>query len=347
MLDFSSALYLGMRHPSTALGRWDALTLGRPAALTPPPGAARLAAALASLCGCEAASLLPSTLHLFWDLFDLLSEQPLHLLVDAASYPIARWGAERAVAKGANVSTFAHGDAHALQLLAQRARSKGLRPVILADGFSPGHAAPAPLAHYAAVAKACDGWLVIDDTQALGLFGARGGGSLPLHGLEGEHVVIGASLAKAFGAPLAVLAGTAALVGRFDEQAKGRVHTSPPSVAAIRAGLNALRINRALGDALRWRLWRNVALWQARIGAPRRWRFPVQVLALPPDIDAVLLHASLREAGMQAVLQGTHTLSVIVTAMHARRDIEAGADLVGSCMRQQSRFKRRAYGTRV
>lgn len=344
MLDFSSALYLGMRHPSRALGEWDALTLGRPAALEPPPGAERLAAALARLCGCEAASLLPSTLHLFWDLFDLLSGEPLHLLVDAASYPIARWGAERAIAKGAKLSTFSHGDAAALRLLAQGTR---LRPVILADGFSPGHMAPAPLAAYARVAEESGGLLVIDDTQALGLFGRDGGGSVPLHGIGGAHVVVGASLAKAFGAPLAVLVGAAELVGQFEHRAKARDHTSPPSVAAIRAGLNALRINRALGDALRWRLWRNVALWQAYHRPSRRWRFPVQALELAPDIDAVLLHASLREAGMQAVLQGTCTLSVIVTAAHSRRDIEAGAGLLDASMQQQRRFKRRTYGISV
>ena len=71
MLDFTSALYLGLRHPLGSSRPWAALSLGRPAALQPPPGAGALARELAALQGCEAATLLPSTLHLFWDLFGL------------------------------------------------------------------------------------------------------------------------------------------------------------------------------------------------------------------------------------------------------------------------------------
>ena len=74
MLDFTSALYLGLRHPSASLPPWDALTIGRPAALAEPPDAEAVAAEIASLQGCEAATLLPSTLHLFWDLFRVLDD---------------------------------------------------------------------------------------------------------------------------------------------------------------------------------------------------------------------------------------------------------------------------------
>ena len=48
------------------------MTQGRPAALEEAPGARALAAALAPLQGCQAATLLPSTLHLFWDMFGML-----------------------------------------------------------------------------------------------------------------------------------------------------------------------------------------------------------------------------------------------------------------------------------
>ena len=41
--DFTSALYLGMHHPSRSLRGWDRLTTGVPAALGEPPRAARLA----------------------------------------------------------------------------------------------------------------------------------------------------------------------------------------------------------------------------------------------------------------------------------------------------------------
>ena len=51
MSDFSSALYLGMRHPSPALPRWSSLTLGKPAALAALSGTASLCRRLAMLQG--------------------------------------------------------------------------------------------------------------------------------------------------------------------------------------------------------------------------------------------------------------------------------------------------------
>lgn len=343
MLDFASALYLGMRHPSAELGGWEALTLGRPAASREPPGAAQLASALALLCGCQAATLLPSTLHLFCDLFDLLAREPLAILVDQASYPIARSGAERAAARGTPLTTFAHADLAGARRLAQAARRQGRRPLILADGHVPGAPQPAPLAAYAALMQEAGGWLVLDDTQAIGLFGEGGGGSLRRHGIDGPHVVAGSSLSKAFGAPLAVLCASAELVRRFAQSSQARVHSSPPPVASIRAALAALSINRAQGDRLRARLWRRVAQWRA--GAARHGialhasAFPVQTLVPQRGVDGAALHACLRQAGVDAVLQrsGARTaLSFIVTARHAPDDIERALALLAACLRAQA-----------
>jgi hypothetical protein len=64
--------------------------------------------------------------------------------------------------------------------------------------------------------------LVIDDTQALGIlghspgphapYGKGGGGSLQWAGIGGPDVLVVSSLAKGFGAPVAVLAGSEATV---------------------------------------------------------------------------------------------------------------------------------------
>jgi 8-amino-7-oxononanoate synthase len=98
VLDFTSALYLGMHHTTGALRPWRSLTTGRPAALAEPPGAAAVVNHLADLVGCERATLLPSTLHLFWDLFGRLdarnwrylwTTEPTRSHAGALS---ARWG---------------------------------------------------------------------------------------------------------------------------------------------------------------------------------------------------------------------------------------------------------------
>ena len=106
MLDFTSALYLGFRHAHDALRPWAQLTTGRPAALEPAPEAVALAQDLARLLGCERAVLAPSTLHLFWDLFDVLARDRIAIYTDAGTYPIARYGVERAAAKGVPTSSF-------------------------------------------------------------------------------------------------------------------------------------------------------------------------------------------------------------------------------------------------
>src|SRR5882724_2561640 len=201
MLDFTSALYLGLRHPSASLPPWDALTLGRPAALMDPPEADTVAAELAALQGSEAATLLPSTLHLFWDLFRVLDDKRMAILCDADLYPIARWGVERAAGQGTPVLTFPHHDAAALTQAVRRLTRARLRPVVVADGYCPSCGRLAPIGRYAEVARRAGGYLVVDDTQALGILGASpshanpygtgGGGSLRWHGAFGPHIVVG------------------------------------------------------------------------------------------------------------------------------------------------------------
>ena len=239
MLDFTSALYLGMRHPAAQLAPWSSLTLGQPAALREPPGAPALAADLAALQGCEAACVLPSTLHLFWDLFGMLAAERLVILVDGGSYAIARWGAERAQALGLPRQVFPSGEVAALRRLVAAWGRQGRRPLILADGYVPGSEQVLPLAGYAAVARQGGGYLLLDDTQVLGVMGASGGGSARLHGLPGESLIIGASLAKGFGVPLAVLTGSDGLLRRFEAHSQTRVHASPPSAAVLAAARRA------------------------------------------------------------------------------------------------------------
>jgi 8-amino-7-oxononanoate synthase len=351
MPDFGSALYLGLRHPSAGLGAWDALTLGRPAASAEPPGSRALSAGLARLAGTSAATLLPSTLHLFFDLLALLGKEPIAMLLDDGCYPVARWGAEHAAARGTPLQSFRHGCAAGALRAAVAAARAGRRPVLVADGCSPGAGRAPPLRAYADIARRLGGYLVLDDTQAFGLFGRApgigapygtgGGGSLPLHGLAGAHVVLGASLAKAFGAPCAVLAGDADLVRRFEAESATRRHSSPPSVAAIRAGLCALRLNRTHGDALRARLWRLVARWRdglARHGlAARGGNFPVQTLELAPQVDGARLHQLLRGAGIDTVLQrdgGRATVSFLFRADHTDADVEQAVAVLAACLRR-------------
>src|SRR5215207_90634 len=215
VIDFTSSLYLGIRHPSRSLRPWLQFTTGKPAVLGKVPAALAVAEALAKLQGCERVTLLPSTLHLFFDLFETLRRDAISIYIDEAAYRVARWGAERAVARGVPFREIPHYDPEAAYRIIKADEATGLRPVILADGFCPDCGCPAPLRAYLRCVVPFDGYVVLDDTQALGIWGADrnrmepygsgGGGSLRFHGLQSPNVILGSSLAKGFGVPVAAL----------------------------------------------------------------------------------------------------------------------------------------------
>jgi 8-amino-7-oxononanoate synthase len=345
MLDFTSALYLDLRHASWELQPWAQFTTGRPAALASPPGAHTVAQRLASLQGCASATLAPSTLHIFWDLFAMLCRGRGAIYMDAGIYPMARWGIERAAARGVLVQTFAHHNAQALRRRVQQDAHRRAPPVVVADGFCPGCGGLAPIAAYLEGVRACDGRLILDDTQALGIlghaprpdapYGKGGGGSLRWSEVGGPDVVLVSSLAKGFGVPVAVLAGSDAMVRRFEAESETRVHSSPPSIAVIRAAEHALAVNHEQGDTLRQRLAtlvRRLRLRLAEAGfSATGGMFPVQTLAPLPKPDAMTLHQRLLRLGVRTVLHHGRNghdprLSLLITARHCPGDIDRAVE---------------------
>jgi 8-amino-7-oxononanoate synthase len=348
VLDFTSALYLGLRHPSPSLRPWLELTTGKPAALEPPPDAGAVARELAKLQGCESATLLPSTLHLFWDLFGVLARDQVRIYMDAGSYAIARWGVERAAARGIPVYSFPHHDAAAAREQIERDRASGGYPVIVADGFCPKCGKSAPIDRYLHHVERRNGYLVLDDTQALGILGAKptatapyghgGGGSLRHEGINSPRVIVGSSLAKGFGVPVAVLAGGATLVERFEEQSETRAHSSPPAAAPIRAAERALIVNHVDGESWRMHLLALVRRFHVRLRrigiTAGRGLFPTVTIKPTRDLDAATLQARLLQLGIRTVAiagcRGSGArVALLVTVLHAPSDIDQAVEAIG------------------
>jgi 8-amino-7-oxononanoate synthase len=359
MLDFTSALYLGIRHPSRSLRSWPGLTTGKPAALESPPTAECVARSLAALQGCERVGLFPSTLHLFFDLFEVLRHKGIGLYVDGGAYPIARWGAERAAARGVLLRTIPHYDPIGARAMIEKDRASGLRPVILADGYCPHCGRTAPLKQFLNSVIPDNGYIVLDDTQALGIFGEApdranpygrgGGGSLRLHDIHSPAVIVGSSLAKGFGAPLAALGGDTQLIRQFMRRSETRVHCSPPSIAALHAAEHALALNRIRGDAIRRHLVELVVRFREQIDGMRisvsRSLFPVQALSLDPQVGAVRSHRMLREAGVRTLLLRNRTtsdgkLSFVFNASHSIDDVDQAAMFLDATIRLRRRDAR-------
>lgn len=347
MLDFTSALYLGFRHPSQSLRPWSTLTTGAPAALTEPPEAVAVAREFAELQGCGAAVVSASTFHLSWDLFGLLAQNPVTIFMDAGTYPITRWGVQRARMQGATVRVLPHHDPAALaRELAVMPR--GRQPVVVVDGFCPGCGKAAPLRDFLALTRARGGLLVTDDTQALGIlghspdarmpYGRGGGGSLPWSGVDGQEILVFSSLAKALGVPMAVLAGSPARIRRFAERSLTRMYCSPPSVPVLRAAENALVGGRRVGETRRATLLALVRRFRSGLRAAgvtlARGLFPVQAIPGTPETPAASLHRRLTRAGVNTVLNrgedGQPRVTFLFTSRHTPEEIDAAVVAVAA-----------------
>jgi 8-amino-7-oxononanoate synthase len=216
------------------------------------------------------------------------------------------------------------------------------------------------LQDYLSLARAQVGYLVIDDTQALGILGAsasptapygRGGaGSAALRGVKGPEVILGSSLAKGFGAPIAVLAGCASIIAKFERESATRVHCSPPSLAAVAAAERALEVNARYGDELRRRLAQLVTRFReglARIGVSATGGiFPVQTLKAHTGLDPAHLYNLLAGWGVEAVLHpageaAAPALSFLITTIHSFGDIDRCIEILN---RAQAFAERRIAG---
>ena len=346
MLNFSSALYLGLHHRMQSLRSWKQFTTGTPAALKQPAIVSNIEKQLAVLQGSQRATLGPSTFHLFWDLFGFLAKKPIAIYLDDGAYPISKWGVERAAAASVSVKTFRHNDSNLLSGQICRAKTTGKRPVIVTDGFCPVCGKAAPLADYLTIIRRFGGYLVIDDTQALGIlghdptqqkpYGLGGGGSLRWHDIQDPHIINISSLAKGFGAPLAALSGSDKFVRQFEAASDTRVHSSPPSIADIHAAEHALKINRLRGDTLRKKLMRNVARFRSHLRDAGIYNlsksFPVQTIPVPEQIAEQILKR-LHQHGIAAILQLTCVgqkpcVSFVITARHNESKLDEAIRVV-------------------
>jgi 8-amino-7-oxononanoate synthase len=233
----------------------------------------------------------------------------------------------------------------------ERDSASGLRPVILADGFCPDCGRAAPLQQYLQSIVRDRGYVVLDDTQALGIwgqapdelnpYGTGGGGSLRLHNIRSPAVIVGSSLAKGFGVPLAMLGGSAKLIRQFARRSETRIHASPPSIAVLHAAEHALIVNAVCGNSIRRYLAELVThfceLASQTSFSGSHSPFPVQMLDSDPYVDPVRLHRRLSAAGMRALVVRERTTSrakllFVFNALHSIDDVDQAANALAAAV---------------
>ncbi len=353
MLDFTSALYLGMKHPSWSLPSWDQLTLGVPGILYEPPIVTKLSGELSRLIGCRCATFAPSTLHLFWDLFNSLRAYNVKIFYDSGIYNIARWGIERAEYKGIKAFQFSHHDLFSLRLLLQEQISGRCKPIIVCDGVCPTCGDYAPLNDYYEIIRDFGGQLIIDDTQALGIlgkspsgsnpFGHGGGGSLQYHNIGGPEIVVIGSLAKGFGVPAAVMASGKKMMKNFKNKSKTNISCSPASLADYSAISRALILNKNCGEKLRTKLLRNIIFFNTIINKNSNLSdniFPIQSINFQNNNMAYDTFLQLKQSGITTVLSENEfknpCIKLLITSSHTQKELYKTASIINKIMNRNS-----------
>ena len=233
-------------------------------------------------------------------------------------------------AAGVRQHRFRHNDlAHLAELLETHGKAAPARLILTESVFSmDGDRADLPA--LAALAKAHDAFLFVDEAHATGVLGPGGAGLAA--GVAGIDLVMG-TFSKALGGFGAYIAGSALLRDYLVNTCGGFIFTTapPPAVlGAIDAALDlvpAMDAERAhlarLGDRLR----AGLAEFGLATGGSTTQIVPAIIGA---EADALALSRALAEAGMLAaairpptVPPGTSRLRLALRATHSEADIDA------------------------
>jgi 8-amino-7-oxononanoate synthase len=265
LVDFASCNYLGLdldpeviaaipdylqrwgTHPS-----WSRM-LGSPA-LYP-----QIEEHLTALLGAEDALLLPTLTHIHAAVIPILASEGT-IFVDARAHKTIWDGCVLARAHGASLVRFPHHDPEALErLLRQHTRTPRL---VCMDGVNSMTGNPPDLPAFAALARAHDALLYLDDAHGFGVIGERARQELCPYGMGGngvvrhlgetyDHIVLTGGFSKAYSALLAFVAGPAALKRLLKVAAPPYLYSGPSPIASLAGALVGLQINDTRGDELR------------------------------------------------------------------------------------------------
>ena len=349
LLNFASTNYLGLgqdprtlKSISRAAPTWG-VSLGMPRLFATDRLTARLETEIAALVEQDSALVFPSTTHIALDVLPLLAGPNGVLFVDEWAYPISLEGAHAAARRGARIYRFPHNDYQALSKALQ-AHANVPDNVIVCDGVYSAGGRPAALRGIVRAARTFDAVVYVDDAHGIGVLGknptnnmpyGRGGEGTPLYlGITPGNVVHVGSLSKAFGTPVAFVAGPTGFVNYLRATAAAHVHSSPPALPVLAAALGALQAHADSGEMLRRRLLNRVRRFRdtlARAGVRVRANrlFPIQTLHFARPQDAETAGRELRRMGIWAVLQfnppdhpNGGVLRFILSAHHKEADVD-------------------------
>ena len=275
----------------------------------------QIEAELRELLGVEDVLLLPTLTHIHAAVIPVLADGGT-VLLDARAHKTVYDGAVIARARGATLQRFAHDDPDALEQLLRR-RPPGPRLVCM-DGINSMTGNPPRLAEFAALARAYDATLYVDDGHGFGVvgersrdetspYGRRGNGVVRHLGETYDHLTLTAGFSKAYSSLLAFITCSRQVKRLLKITAPPYLYSGPSPVASLASTLLGLQVNAGRGDELRAMLYaktRRVLDHLEKLGAAtlNTSSFPILEVPLadPDELDRV--GAVLFERGIYATL---------------------------------------------
>jgi glycine C-acetyltransferase len=237
---------------------------------------------------------------------------------------------------GARIVRYAHANPEDLDRLINENKGTYNRALIVTDGVFSMDGDVAPLDKICAIANQQDILLMVDDAHGEGVLGRGGRGIVDHFHLHGKVDIEVGTLSKAFGVVGGVVAGSPVVVEWLTQRGRPFLFSSaatPGDVAACLAALDILEESTELVD----RLWENARFFK---GEMKTLGFDTGVSTTPitPVMlgEAPLAQQFSRELfedgvfamalGYPTVPKGKARIRVMISAAHARTDLEQGLE---------------------
>ena len=238
---------------------------------------------------------------------------------------------------GAKIIRYAHCNPQDLERVLSEEREKYPRAMVITDGVFSMDGDIAPLDKIYEVVQKYNAILMVDDAHGEGVIGKGGRGIVDHFGLHGKVDVEVGTLSKAFGVVGGVSAGNPVVVEWLRQRGRPFLFSSAmtvPDVAACLAAVDILEESTELVD----KLWENARYFKAEM---RRLGFDTGLSTTPitPIMlgEAPLAQQFSRELfenglfamaiGFPTVPKGKARIRVMISAAHAREDLDKGLEI--------------------
>ncbi|MEB3203862.1 MAG: glycine C-acetyltransferase [Candidatus Sericytochromatia bacterium] len=244
----------------------------------------------------------------------------------------------------ATIKVYKHADVADLRRVLDEVRGQYRRTLVVTDGVFSMDGDVAPLPDIVEAAEAHGAIIMVDDAHSSGVLGHQGRGTVDHFGLHGRvHIQVG-TLSKAIGVLGGYVAGPRVLIEMLHQRGRPFLFSTshPPAVtAAVREAFRILEED----DALLARLWDNTRYFKDGLKA-LGFDIGVSTTPITPVIVgdtrlAMRLSDRLFEEGVfcvgigfPTVPRGSERVRAIVTAGHARQDLDKALEAFGRVGRE-------------